>query len=429
MWKLVIPALAVALTGCGGGGGVSNTTTADALVTSASLTIAGYVENCGCNPTLVAGEFRGGGIKYVVVSGWRAGNTLMPVKIYRLDNNGTTEDATTDILGTDLQFSVNFPVIADFNNDGIDDIFLPGFKDAPYVEFNPSVAFLSRAGQSHKRVDVPGLSWSHASMAIDLNNDGWLDVINSTGSMWINDQVGSFSYMEHYNWVNGKVSDSISGSAMCAGNLDNSGAKQLVVTDIMTPLQDTWVFKFDTDLKPIKSAVLPMPYYDRTSTIEVSHDVGCVITDLNNDSLLDVIVTSTTGYTSIVQIYINQGNYEFKELTDTAMPGYNKNSIGSYRPTVVDFNQDGRPDIFLEGSLETENSNQLWLNNGDGTFTQKAKTDFETLRNNSVKLITGSMKSGPMLPIRVGNKWNFVTTAVLGDKFYIAYARTQWSFQ
>jgi hypothetical protein len=120
-------------------------------------------------------------------------------------------------------------------------------------------------------------------MALDLNNDGWLDVINSTGSMWINDRGSNFSYMEHYNWVNGKVNDSISGSAICAGDLDNSGTKQLVVTDISSQKQDTWVFKFDADLKPIKTAVLPMPYYDRTTTIEVSHDVGCVVTDLNNE--------------------------------------------------------------------------------------------------------------------------------------------------
>lgn len=432
MWKLVIPALAVALTGCGGGGASGSNSSAsniaDAIVTT-SLTVAGYVENCGCNPTLAAGEFSGAGIKYVVVSGWRAGNHLMPVKIYRLNTDGSTQDATTDILGGELQFSVNYPVVADFNKDGIDDIFLPGFKDAPYVEFNPSVVFLSRSGQAHQRVDVPGMSWSHASMALDLNNDGWLDVINSTGSMWINDQIGNFSYIEHYNWVNGKVNDSISGSAICAGDLDNSGTTQLVVTDMSSQKQDTWVFKFDADLKPVKTAVLPMPYYDRTTATEVSHDVGCVVADLNNDSLLDVVLTSTTGYTSIVQIYINQGNYQFKELTDTAMPGYNKNSIGSYRPTIVDFNQDGWPDIFLEGSLETENSNQLWLNNGDGTFTQKGKTQFETLRDDSLKLVIGSVKSGPMLPIRVGDRWNFVTTAVLGDKFYINYARTQWGFR
>jgi hypothetical protein len=130
MWKLVIPALAVALTGCGGGGSSSSSgasNIADAIVTT-SLTVAGYVENCGCNPTLAAGEFSGAGIKYVVVSGWRAGNHLMPVKIYRLNTDGSTQDATTDILGGELQFSVNYPVVADFNKDGIDDIFLPGFK-------------------------------------------------------------------------------------------------------------------------------------------------------------------------------------------------------------------------------------------------------------------------------------------------------------
>ena len=213
MWKLVIPALAVALTGCGGGGGSTGTAnagkSADAIVASTSFTIAGYVENCGCNPTLVAGEFRGGGIKYVVVSGWRAGNTLMPVKIYRLDNNGTTEDATTDILGTDLQFSVNFPVIADFNNDGWLDLFhVNGFSGggdasvSPFLEDYSQLFISDQNGGFLERAIPLGISDNRQGRGIvcfDYDRDGDIDLFIANNRqapvLYRNDSTSNGNYL------------------------------------------------------------------------------------------------------------------------------------------------------------------------------------------------------------------------------------------
>ena len=76
MWKLVIPALAVALTGCGGGGGGTGTTSQ--VVDGVAIT-AGFISTPATFiPSLVTGNFSTDGARYVVLSGWYIGNTTAP---------------------------------------------------------------------------------------------------------------------------------------------------------------------------------------------------------------------------------------------------------------------------------------------------------------------------------------------------------------
>ena len=124
---LVISALAVALTGCGGGGGGSGSSTSS--VTSTNVTSAASISSTSAAssshpfiPSLATGDFKGDGSTYVVLSGWAVGTTVPSVKIYKVDVTGAT-DSTTDILGGTFSLSVHYPLIADFNRDGIDDIF------------------------------------------------------------------------------------------------------------------------------------------------------------------------------------------------------------------------------------------------------------------------------------------------------------------
>ena len=207
-----------------------------------------------------------------------------------------------------------------------------------------------------QRIDVAGLTWSHGVVASDLNNDGWLDVVNTAGHMWINNGGAGFTYHARLDWFH--TADPITGSGICAGQLDNSGTTYYVVTDIMNsahsmPIQDTWIFTVRPDLQPNKVAVLPVPFFDRASTTtEISHDVSCVISDLNNDGLNDIIVVSalnsaevqqgTAPHQSKVQVYLNQGGLSFNDVTDTAFPGWNQNILSTYTPRIFDFNGDGK---------------------------------------------------------------------------------------
>jgi hypothetical protein len=479
MWKLVIPALAVALAGCGGGGG-SNTNavvptsnnanysvssaeavavttdnsqkivaiiTATTTATSASITTARtLLSSIGSAvvktliPSLVSAKFDGIGGQYVILSGWYAGSLdAPPVKIYRIATTGDSEDVTSTVLGGNFAISVMYPLIADFNGDAIDDVFFPGFTDAPGILENPSVAFLSRPGQAHEKIQLDGLTWTHGATVVDVNRDGWPDVISQQGNMWINNQGRGFSYRER------TIGKNVVGSGLCSGDFDGSGDVQIVVTDVMNqsgglPLNDTWIVKYNTDLTPRRVAALPVPYFDRDSvTSERSHDVSCMVADLNNDGRQDIVTISylfeqgsAKGAQSYVQIYLNQGNFEFTEST---LPGYDQVVLASYTPKFFDFNQDGRPDIWLMNTAQSgASANQIWINNGAGGFEQQRSAEIESLLSDFRTLVNGDRNiKGIMLPVRVDNKWNFFVTSVTGTynnyRVHMGYAKTQWSIQ
>jgi hypothetical protein len=449
---LVISALAVALTGCGGGGGGGSGTSSSGstvITTNASISSTSAASsNHPFIPSLVTGDFRGDGSTYVVLSGWHVGTTVPSVKIYKVDATGTT-DSTTDILGGAFSLSVHYPQIADFNRDGIDDIFFAGFTDGDNAsQSNQSVAFMSRSGQSHLRVDVSGLSWSHGTTVLDLNNDGWLDVANAQGDFWINNQANGFTYQEHI------TTQTWSGSGLCSGDLDNSGTKSIIVTDVVTGavfFDDTWIYKLDSNLRPVKVASLAVPYFDRSNstTKARSHDVSCVVGDLNSDGRLDIVVvsylydnsvTNTAGPQSQVQIYMNQGNLTFTETTDTAIAGYNQSVLASYTPKLIDLNGDGKLDLWLMNTNSTvsssgtaESANQAWINSGTGTFT-KTKSSYLNTVVQAYNLLSGSLSNtaGIMIPVKINGAWNFAISNSWSNGAltitYFGYAKSQLTF-
>ena len=448
---LVISALAVALTGCGGGGGGGGSATSN--VTSSSVASGVSISSTSAAsssspfiPSLVTGDFKGDGSTYVILSGWIVGTGVPSVKIYNLTATGAT-DATTEVLGSDFSLSVQYPLVADFNQDGIDDIFFAGFTDITgYTEFNQSVAFMSRSGQSHLRVDVPGLTWSHGATVLDLNNDGWLDVSNQGGDFWINNQANGFTYLPRHQL------QTLAGIGLCSGDLDNSGTVSIVVTDVTinNPTKDAWIFKLDSNLQPYKVAELPVPYFDRTSTTtRRSHDVSCVVGDLNNDGKLDIVMISAltddsivavSGAQSMVQIYMNQGNLTFTETTDTAIAGYNQSTLSSYTPRLIDLNGDGKLDLWLMNTNRTVSSsgtagsaNQAWINSGTGTFTQ-AKSSYLNIVVQAYNLLSGSSSNtaGIMIPVKINGAWNFAICNSWSNGAltitYFGYAKSQLTF-
>jgi len=452
---LVISALAVALTGCGGGGGGSGTSSASSTGVTTNALISSMNAASDSHPfipSLTTGDFKGDGSTYVVLSGWVVGTTVPSVKIYKLTATGIT-DATSDILGGNFSLSINYPQIADFNRDGIDDIFFAGFTDGNGAsQSNQSVAFMSRSGQSHLRVDVAGLTWSHGSTVVDLNNDGWADVANQYGDFWINNQANGFTYMPNYsNWSG---SQAFRGSALCAGDLDSSGTKSIVVVDVSTAtaFKDTWIYKLDSNLQSYKVAELPVPYFERSNTTTTSRsaDVSCVMGDLNNDGRLDIVVVSslmddaivsTSGAQSIVQIYMNQGNLTFTETTDTAfIGGYNQNILASYTPKLIDLNGDGKLDIWLmntnsavSSSGIAESANQAWINSGSGIFTQSKRSYLNTVVQ-AYNLLSGSSShtAGIMIPVKINGAWNFAISNSWSSgtltMTYFGYAKSQLTF-
>ncbi len=109
---------------------------------------------------------------------------------------------------------------------------------------------------------------------------------------------------------------------------------------------------------------------------------GVAIGDINNDGLPDIYLT---GNMVANKLYLNKGNWQFEDISASA--GIEGNKPWSTGVVMVDINQDGLLDIYVSnaGNLKGNNhDNDLYINNGDLTFTEKAaeynlaKTGFST---------------------------------------------------
>ena len=98
---------------------------------------------------------------------------------------------------------------------------------------------------------------------------------------------------------------------------------------------------------------------------------GVAIGDINNDGLPDIYFAANK---SSNRLYLNEGNMNFKDITFSAKVGSKKYSTGV---VFADVNQDGYLDIYVcnggNNSDPRERENELYINNGDLTFSEKAK--------------------------------------------------------
>ncbi|MCK4465730.1 MAG: VCBS repeat-containing protein [Bacteroidales bacterium] len=100
--------------------------------------------------------------------------------------------------------------------------------------------------------------------------------------------------------------------------------------------------------------------------------VGVGIGDINNDGLPDIYFA---GNQVGDKLYLNQGNLQFKDITESS--GILNKGGWSTGVNIIDINGDGYKDIFVGKSLYDDRpdlrQNELYINNGDLTFTESAR--------------------------------------------------------
>ncbi len=98
---------------------------------------------------------------------------------------------------------------------------------------------------------------------------------------------------------------------------------------------------------------------------------GVGLGDVNNDGLIDIFMTSNMGPNVL---YLNKGDFEFEDISLRA--GITGKGQWSTGVSFADVNGDGWVDIYVcnSGNVEgDERHNELYINNGDLTFSEKAK--------------------------------------------------------
>ncbi|MFD2201736.1 VCBS repeat-containing protein [Shivajiella indica] len=98
---------------------------------------------------------------------------------------------------------------------------------------------------------------------------------------------------------------------------------------------------------------------------------GVAVGDINNDGLMDIYFSANQQEN---KLYLNKGNFEFEDITlkaGVSSPGLWKTGV-----SFVDINGDGLMDIYvcrLGNYKGIEGKNELYINNGDLTFSERAE--------------------------------------------------------
>ncbi|MEJ0030385.1 MAG: VCBS repeat-containing protein [Bacteroidota bacterium] len=122
--------------------------------------------------------------------------------------------------------------------------------------------------------------------------------------------------------------------------------------------------EFVNKLEPIsgKLSIVDYLYY--------YNGAGVAAGDINNDGLTDLFFVSNAGSN---KMYLNKGDFKFEDITDKA--GLKSFAEWKTGVTMSDVNGDGFLDIYVcavANYMNLEGVNELYINNGNNTFSEKA---------------------------------------------------------
>lgn len=339
-----------------------------------------------------AGDFNGDGKGDILVVRIHPdlGLTPQPLQILIGDGNGGFTDKTASLFKDGIP-KVNYvPRIfaADFNKDGLTDIFNPDFGyDAPPFPGGQNSLYVSNKATGlleNRTSTLPQANLqNHGTSIGDINRDGYPDILvnalneftGNANQLLVNDGKGNFTVMQQllpaslrqtgydpgYTWsmlrdLNGDGADDI-----VLGTWDNSALPSSVVLN-------------DGKGNFANATLIDLP----RSGVDKDIVIGIETIDLNGDALPDMVLSVTNGGNTstfyrvpYLQLLVNQGNGQFKDETDIRLPQSktpdpNNGSMNWYlSATPVDVNNDGFQDIVVDGAGATS---RVYMNDGTGKF-------------------------------------------------------------
>lgn len=257
-------------------------------------------------------------------------------------NNKIVENDTLNPIDVTNIYNGGGVGIGDFNNDGLQDIYFTGNTVSNKLYLNK--------GKMHfeditKEAGVGGEGrWCRGVSVIDINNDGWMDIYVSVSMAKDPEKRRNLLYINQ--------------------GLDKNGVPVFKEMAKEYGLDDT-----------THSTMAAFFDYDNDGDLDMYLVVNQIINS-NNPSVFRPKITDGS-FPSTGRLYRNDWDSTlkhpvFKDVTKEAgvkIEGY------GHGVSIADFNMDGWKDIFVSNDF---NSNDLlYINNHDGTFTEKSASYFK----------------------------------------------------
>ena len=361
---------------------------------------------------MIVGDFNGDGFEDFAVAWTFFPHTIdpdqkinAPINIYLNNGEGRYEENLniyTNNEPPEHPFAYRM-IAADFNNDGIDDIFAGSmgiqYRSSDYSENyinpHPHLLLLSNSEKkfedaSHKIEDRNNgngqlCNFAHDASAGDPDGDGDTDVY-ACNILNINDGNGNFVMHEYINleWQRENKYGNPMSSLMT--DLNNDSFDDIIFWNFDN--RSTWsdvdegyilLSNNSSDIKNWSRLVLPSgPFgYDRN---KYNHAASG---DLNNDGFEDVVVSITRDLPyyegAYIQILINDGNGELLDMTNTNFPAQPRSDShhGEGNIYLRDMNLDGNLDIIhsTRDYSSGYHGAHIAINDGNGNFLSMENSD------------------------------------------------------
>jgi hypothetical protein len=330
-------------------------------------------------------DYDNDGHQDLFVTSTRGGNVL-----FRNEGNGTFKDVTNK-AGVALVAHSQSAVFFDYNNDGWPDLLVTNSAKWTTEEFNAAGGHfvgigkdlfeLMKAPKEYNvfyrnngdgtftdvtaRAGLKGKGWGGDVAVFDFDEDGWLDVLvtNMFGSSQLYRNNGDGTFTDVTKKVLGKTSMGAIGAKVF--DFNNDGKLDLFIADMHS---DMWmsndgdaIFKEFPGFDTRKFSKITGPRFDWDKKWA---DLEKFIVDNFGISYDDVVFGNT--------LFQNSGQGTFVEVSEKA----NMETFWPWGVACGDFNNDRFEDAFLPSGMGYPFfywPNALMMNNGNGTFSDRAK--------------------------------------------------------